>query len=261
VKANSYQLSLLKPSKAQFEMLLLGFLQLESWASDINLCDLLQVSKRALMGILKPMLKDKLVKGVVQKVMGGEISLFGITSLGHSYLIGSSTCAEVRAGNYSKSNRLKMRLSPIFLPHRLDIQMLRIRAERAGWKNWVNADLGQDLQSRVIPAHLVGQPILSSEFRPDAWGTNPLGERVCLECERTVKSKIRYVAILCDYLMALKREDFDLLMWVSPTQEIKRKLEHLITSITHVQIGSLNVLIPRNRFERIRFLSYDEWGV
>jgi len=253
------QLRLVKVDSLETELLILNFLSLESWTNDTNLSDLLQIAKRSLSKILKPLLFKKMIKQVLLNIMGGEVLLYGITSSGVKFASKHYLNFQASNGLNSFPKLLSTRLSPTFIPHRLDIQMLRIRAERAGWTQWVNADTGHVFDLHREGIKHCGLPILVSQHRPDAWSVNPVGDRVCVECERTIKSKLRYAAILCDYLLALKRGDFDQVIWVCPNTDIKNKLENLITSITHVQIGLVSVLIPRNRFERFHFMTYDDW--
>ncbi len=254
------QLRLVKLNSLETELLILNFLSFESWTNDTNLCDLLQITKRSLRKILNAMLSKKMIKEVLVNIMGGEVLLYGITSSGVKFASKNYLTLQPSNALNSIPKLLSTRLSPTFIPHRLDIQMLRIRAERAGWTQWVNADTGQVVDFHREGIKHCGLPILVSQHRPDAWSINPVGDRVCVECERTIKSKPRYAAILCDYLLALKRGDFDEVIWVSPNIDIRNKLENLITSITHVQIGLISVLIPRNRFERFHFMTYDDWA-
>ncbi len=251
------QILLIKPTRCEMESLILQFLAVESWSSQHNLCELLQINKRNLLSVLKPMLNKRTLKAILQGVMGGEVQLYGITRLGYKSLSNEYGvfCEDLDLN----PNLLTPRISPTFIPHRLDIQMLRIRAERAGWSNWINADTGQLININKQNKPQLGQANLVSEHRPDAWCTNTLGERFCIECERTMKSKSRYTDILCNYLLALKRGDFDGVIWVCPDLDLRNKLANLITSITHVRIGLLSVLVPRNRFERLIFMTFDEW--
>ena len=66
----------------------------------------------------------------------------------------------------TRNNLLTNKVSPTLIAHRLDIQMLRIRAERAGWTNWISADFGREIvkSSRVKLLN----PFYQSQCRPDA---------------------------------------------------------------------------------------------
>ena len=258
------QLQLFKPSKYEQELSVLEFLSVESWSNEFNLADLLQISPRGLGGVLKPMIINKLIKSVDQKIMGGSVKLLGITSLGQKKLrLSAYKPSDFEMPNTELNLQIVSlsRISPTFIPHRLDIQMLKIRAERAGWTNWVNADTGED-RKKGSSQHLrlaLSAPVL--EHRPDAWCTDPSGNRLSIECERTIKSKPRYSEIVRDYLLALKRGDIDRVLWVSPDQDLRDRLAYLITSITHVQIGVQKLLIPRVRFERFDYLTFEQWPV
>ena len=256
------QLKLLAPTKVEMQFLMLRFLKSESWSNTNNLCELLQISSRLLTGVLSPMIKEKLIKSVMQQIMGGETQLYGITNAGYICLAEheKSINGLSALGAESKHEMLTHRISPTFVPHRLDIQMLKIRAERAGWTNWITADLGRTLITEPLREVQVGASHIEGSFRPDAWCTDLSGQRVCVECERTMKSKIRYSQILCNYLLALKRGEFERVIWVCPEQKLKQNLQSVITSITHVEIGSLEIVVPRNRFDQFSFMTFDEWA-
>lgn len=267
IQSNDVQPQLIITKRAEGEMLVLQFLFVEYWSSAINLCDLLRIDQRKLLHILRPILKTKLIKGVLQQVMGGEVQLYAITHAGRKYLIQhavSNTSVDwqnhIPFQQFSKSLLLSARISPTFVPHRLDVQMLRIRAERAGWSGWICADVGQPVKLNQANEIQLNSLLHERQHRPDAWCTDPKGERVCIECERTIKSKVRYASILCDYLLALRRGEFDRVVWVCPEPQLRDKLEIIMTSITHVQIGAVSAIIPRSRFERFKFMSFDEWG-
>ena len=267
IQSKDGQPQLISIQKSESEMLVLQFLFMENWSSAKNLCDLLRIDQRKLLTILKPLLKSKFLKEVLQQVMGGEVQLYAITHAGRKYLSQQAVSnspldhqpSRPLALN-SRSKLLSSRISPTFVPHRLDVQMLRIRAERAGWSGWICADVGQPLKLNQLNELHLNSSLHSSQHRPDAWCTDPFGERVCIECERTIKSKARYASILCDYLLALRRGEFDRVVWVCPDPKLRDKLQMLMTSITHVQIGAASAIIPRSRFERFKFMSFDEWG-
>ena len=259
------QLRLISKPKSQSQLLILNFLKLESWTNDKNLCELLEINTKQLKIILNPLIEEKLVKRVLQEIMGGKTQLYGITHSGckrfDQLRLSTLHSNDVIANKMqSTPSLLTERISPTFVPHRLDIQMLRIKAERAGWTDWVSADLGRSVCVRERNPLKLGGSLAERAFRPDAWCTDPQKQRVCVECERTMKSKIRYSQILCDYLLALKRGEFERVIWVCPDQKIRQSLQNTIMSITHVQIGSLMVVVPRGRFDQLSFMTFDEWA-
>jgi len=260
------QLKLISTPRAQSQFLILSFLKSEAWTSHENLCELLDISTHQLKIILNTLIKEKLIKEVLQEIMGGKTQLYGITRSGCKRLDQwreSSLYPLGLATGKSKSppNLLTERISPTFIPHRLDVQMLRIRAERAGWTDWVSADIGRPIFVQERNHIDMSGSLAQRAFRPDAWCTDPQKLRVCVECERTMKSKARYSQILCDYLLALKRGEFDRVIWVCPDQKMRQNLQKTIMSITHVQIGSLMVAVPRGRFDNLSFMTFEEWAV
>jgi DNA-binding MarR family transcriptional regulator len=220
--------------------LALRFLREEIWADIANLSELLQVKSTAATRTLIKLVDTGVVRFHRLPVMGGHLLLYGVTA--HGQAMAAEAGEEIFDKVFMPS-----RVAPTYARHTLDIQMLRIRAERAGWTDWVNADR--------LEKWTAGQ------MRPDAFATSPDRRRVAIECERTIKSPKRYIDILNGWLQAIRKGEVDHVVWVSPDLHIRDRLRQIVTNITHVQIAGQEVLIPRDRFINLFFLSYQEWPV
>jgi hypothetical protein len=252
------QLTLFAMTKDQARSQILRFLNLEAWSSDRNLSELLGVSSRQFKVFIKPLIKEKFVKHLHLPIVGGYLDLYGLTKLGLKTI---SSDEQSSCQVESRPKLLGSKLSATLVPHRLDIQLLRIRAEKKGWTQWVNSDFGREFDKNK---NSCASPITADnvrDSRPDALSTDENKLRVCIEYERSIKSKNRYEQKLCDYLIALRRGDFDRVVWVSPNERVRETLKRVITSITHVQIGSMSVVIPRSRFQSMSFLTIEEWAL
>lgn len=216
----------------------LRFLRDEIWTDYENLGLLLSVKPSATYRTVAALQKDRLLRLERVPIVGGHITLIGITSHGQAFatLMGERPNEKVFAPN---------RVSTTYLRHTLDIQYLKIKAEKAGWTQWVNADRVEKWQTGKV--------------RPDAFASDLLDRRVAIECERTIKSPKRYVQILGDWLQEIRQGHVDYVVWASPTPQIRERLKNTVTSISHVNLAGQEVLIPKDRFEKLQFLTYEEW--
>ena len=138
------------------------------------------------------------------------------------------------------------RISEQLIRHQLDLQKLRIKAELVGWQDWQDGDrLGA---------------LSKSTKRPDAITLNDNGVKVAVECERTFKTVKRYEQILLSFLLLIKNNTISEVVWVSPTQDIAKRLEVLVKSIKKLKIAGQVVQIdPIKHHAHIHFCSYANW--
>jgi hypothetical protein len=216
----------------------LRFLREEIWTDYKNLGQLLGVNPAATYRTVSSLAKTEIIRIERVPIVGGTVVLIGITH--HGQAIAANVGERVMDKVF-----IPGRVSATYFRHTLDIQLLRIKAERAGWTSWVNAD-------RV-------EKWPEGQARPDAFVMDLRGRRIAVECERTIKSPKRYNQILNVWLQAIRRGDVQRVVWVSPSEMIRDRLRQLITSITHVEVNGQKVLIPKDRFENIEFLTYAEW--
>ena len=222
----------------QKQRLLLRFLRAEIWTDHKNLGELLQVMPAATYRTVNSLVKAELLRTERVALVGGHITLIGITHHGQALATdpNEAVVEKVFAPN---------RVSSTYLRHTLDIQYLRIKAERSGWTGWVNADRFEKWQE--------------GQARPDAFAMDVAGRRIAVECERTIKSPKRYNQILNAWLQSIRRGDVQKVVWVSPNESVRDRLRQIITSISHVEVAGQKVLIPRDRFQNLDFLTYAEW--
>src|SRR6185312_6901653 len=130
-------------------------------------------------------LKDaELLRRQTYTILGHPLTIWGITAHGQACAFDPATEEPVSA--YFEPSRV----SALTLAHAIDVQKLRVAAERAGWKDWKNGD-----RLRAV----------RDGKRPDAIAVSPRGIRTAIECERTMKTTKRYEVILAHYLQSLRR--------------------------------------------------------
>lgn len=222
----------------QKQRAVLRFLRPEVWTDHKNLGELLQVKPAATYRTVDSLVKAELLRTERVALVGGHITLIGITH--HGQALAADPGETVIEKVFVPS-----RVSATYLRHTLDVQFLRIKAEMAGWTDWINAD-------RV-------EKWPEGQARPDAFVVDGAGRRIAVECERTFKAPRRYNQILNVWLQAIRRSEVQRVVWVSPDDTVRDRLRQIIMAITHVEVAGQKVLIPRDRFENLDFLTYSEW--
>lgn len=131
------------------------------------------------------------------------------------------------------------------LQHEVDIQLLRVQAERAGWKNWT-------------PGTRLG-PSQNGANRPDAIVVDAQQKVVAVEVERTIKSTKRYEAILSQYLQAVAKGQYGRIVYVCPTADLAARLRRVVMSISSVPINGKRIALEARHYQLLAFMDYSQW--
>jgi hypothetical protein len=219
----------------------LRFLRTNVYTAPEVLMALLSTSARqVIQRLMSSMQREDLIRSEqVVMASGRQLTLYGITQRGQML------AADIQAGEAISDKVFEPgRVSYSVLQHTIDIQLLQIQAERAGWRDW---QLGDRLEKWS-----------AGQGRPDVIATHPSGARWALECERTIKTRKRYAAILSDRLQAIRRGDVARVVWLTPTADEAIRLAHLIKSIPSVVAGGQSAVIdPARHHVNIDFYPYD----
>ena len=130
--------------------------------------------------------------------------------------------------------------------HQLDIQRLRLIAERNGWRDWKKSGRNSVKEK--------------GEVYPDAVAVRPDHSRIAIEVERTIKGYDRYTGILVAHLIARKNRKWDEIYYFSPDAKMSRQLERIFSEIG--EASHLGEVLKINDAHRapFRFLTYnDDW--
>lgn len=214
---------------------LLAFLRTEIWTTGDVVGELLDIRHphtiRSL--IHKLVAEELLISDQLILPNGKTIKLIGITLNGQAHaadLVGK----DIILRHYEKG---RVGLSTIH--HTLDLQMLRIRFAKAGWKGWTYADrLPPDQKSR-------------NPHRPDAISVHPDGQRYAIEVERHLKTKKRYEAIIGHHLTAIRGGVYDRVLYATPTAIEGGALVSILSRINRVMVAGQS--IPFTDKERALF--------
>lgn len=191
---------------------------------------------------MKKLERDNLVKRAsIDVSYGRPITLWGITTTGLHHAFGLDEQLEDR---------------PVFEPskakgstlqHRIDLQLARITAEQAGWTEWVSGQLlGKRMQGMKIP---------------DAIATNPQGEKIAIELERTIKTRKRYADILVSHLRSKKEGLWSKIYYLSPSVDFSLRLRRAFHSIETAQLNGSKFKLKEEHFLPFHFYSFNdkEW--
>lgn len=184
---------------------LLGFLASgEVWTTLAMVAELLQVEERTALRLLKSLAKEKLIK-VDEGVMKlSNLKIYGITAHG----IATTVSAHPKAREYQMG-----RTNPSWVQHHIQGQLIRIRAECAGWTDWVPGKLlmvENDKRLKKLPDFLM--------TRPGAGGRRCAGE-----LERFAKSPKRLTDVVGMHLQQIVAGHYDFVYYFCPDKAAQER--------------------------------------
>lgn len=144
------------------------------------------------------------------------------------------------------------RISPATLAHDLWLQKIRVRAEAAGWKNW----LPDRALRRRLAQENQGKPWLKV---PDALAVNPDGETIAVEVERSIKNPKRYQQIMAAYLQMAKGGLISRIEYVCVSPVVLRRLPGIFRRTEYVLINGDRVRIEERHHAKFSFFDVEKW--
>lgn len=201
-----------KARTAQKRQAVLRFLRDEIYTTREVVQELLNVAPTPAKMTLAAMCRDGLLR--MEKVEcpnGWKPYLYGITPEGQALAFDPKT--EAPSDKHFEPGRVGLTV----LRHTISLQRMHMKAQRAGWPEWVAGDrLG------------VWE---KDQGRPDAIAKDPTGTRWAIEVEHTIKTTKRYEAVLWDRLRQIKAGNFDRVLWILDDDDRAERLEVIIKSI------------------------------
>lgn len=195
-------------------------------------------SRQGIHATLTRMERLQLVKREMVPVLGGHTTLWGIT--GHGQALAALDDEPILPGVFA-SGRISARLD-----HRLDLQRLRLAAERAGWTEWKYLD-----REKLKPS------IAKQKHRPDVHARDPHGRLVAIERERTIKTQKRYDSELLPYYYKQLHNGLDYVVWVCDgTKECARLRKLLNQGLPRLLA---NGKLPRSAAECLVVVDMNAW--
>lgn len=234
-----------KARTEQKRRVILRFLRSETWTTYSVLAELLQIAHATtLRETVARMERDGEV--VTETVQLGMINhkLIGITPHGQALAWRADSGEPLVEKHYERG-----RVGVTTAHHTLDLQRLRIRLARVGWKDWTNSD-------RIAPEQRANAQVKSKSYkRPDALARHPVRGVIAIECERHVKTRKRYQMIIESHLAGMKQGKFSAVAWACPTPEIAATLRRIIDSIEYVRVLGQSIKLGQD--ERAKLLVTD----
>lgn len=206
--------------------------------------ELLNVAPTPAKMTLAAMERDGLVKHQqVECPNGWRPHLWGITAEGQAMAFDEN---ELPIDRVFEPGRVGLTV----LKHTISLQLARIRAEQAGWTNWLPGDRAGKWEK--------------DQARPDVVVTAPDGEIYALEMELTIKTTKRYESVIFDRLRQIKTGNYSKVIWILEDAERAKRLEKIIKSITNFtrEIDGVRREIninPDEHHSKFLFISLADW--
>jgi len=214
----------------------LRWLRLNTWSSaDVLRQVAEQGSRQAAHTLLEGLCRDGLIrKGIIAAEFGSPVLIWGITA--HGAAMAARENEPVAARTFEPS-----KVSASTLSHSLDVQLMQLKAERAGWK-W---------------QPIFGEFSRSEAKYADAVGMRPDGQKVAIELERTVKTVKRYAEILIAHLAARKDNKWEWIYYLSPDEVTCDRVRRAFQEISRARWRGRIIAIDDAHRAPFRFFSYN----
>jgi len=227
----------------------LALLRDEIWTVTEVVAMLLGVKYAAAHALLKNMQRDDLIVSRSMFIKGSrgakQVTLHGITPTGLAYAwdLNETTCQR-QPWEPGKTN-------PLFVPHQIETQIARIRAEQNGWQNWTPARL---LMNRGLPK------------LPDAEAKDTHECRIAIEIEREIKTDRRLEAVVGAYISEMKiNQRWTRVDYLCPDADFAARLARNFGRLKQLRLesngktSSKTGKLEQAHLDRFRFYAADQW--
>lgn len=228
---------------------ILRFLRDEIWTTTEVIASLLDVGYAGSHSALKAMQKLGLTTSAEMFIPGPRGAmrtvLHGVTSQGLAYAWDLDEQPDARSPwEPSKTN-------PLFVPHQVATQKVRVRAERLGWNSWKPA---RSLMRLGLPK------------LPDAEVISPEGETVAIEVEREIKTDKRYEAVIGAYIAQMKTDQrWGRVDYLCPDANFAARLARVFGRLSQLRLEgkqgqeTKTGALTQAHLDRFRFYAADSW--
>lgn len=231
----------------QKRRLILRFLRTEVWTTYSVLGELLEITHATtLRDTIRRLERDGEV--VAETIQIGAINhkVIGITPHGQA-MAWRPDSGEDLVGKWYERSRLPLSQAH----HSLDLQRLRIRLSRAGWKDWTNAD-------RIAPGERASAQVRDKRYkRPDVLARHPLLGVVALECERHVKTRKRYQDVVESHMTSMKQGRFSAVVWTCPTPQLEATVRRVLAGVEYIKVLGQSIRIGEAERGKLLVTNYE----
>ncbi len=221
--------------------MLLRYLFAETW-THVSIVNKLfeQSTDTQIRELLNELSRAKLIRKVEVSFLEDSASeIWGITRHGIARVQENLNIAESRTAFNKRA------VNPTSFSHQLDIQRIRIVAERGGWQNWGRYSGSDGLLQK-------------GQIYPDAVAVRPNGSKIAIEVERTIKTKDRYPRIMAAHLHGRKVGRWDQIYYMCPNAQVKMRLERIFSKISEIHYFGSTINITEAHRQPFQFFVYDE---
>lgn len=228
--------------RAVKETKILSFLLEERFSTVLVLALLLDMTPNGVQRKLRKMETKELIKvhTVDFELSPWNLKIWGLTPTGA--LLATAEDENVK---FFEVRRVK----PVTVAHSLALQRVKVIALSQGWYNWESS------YTMLQRANLSRSTWIQI---PDAFAISPLGRKIAIELEKTIKTPKRYIEILANYAEMLSSEVVAEVIYVCPDHLVKR-LERLFHKIEKIIFKGKVILVHESLLKRFYFVSYKEW--
>lgn len=233
--------------REQKRRLILRFLRSEIFSTPAVLSELIDTADpRTIRRTVEGLVRDGMVVRDTIKLDWRTVHLVGITPHGQAAAWRPDDGEPLVEKAYERG-----RVGLTVIGHTLDLQRLRIRLARAGWRGWTNAD-------RIAPEMRSGAQVKQKNYkRPDALAHHPTRGMVAIECERHIKTRKRYEMIVASHIASMKNGAFQAVAWACPTSDISAALKRIIDGIEYVRVQGVSVKLGAAEREKLHVTTYE----
>ncbi len=225
---------------AEKRSLILEWLKSEGHSNSEILSQVIGLKRQGADAALKAMMRDGLVRSEELGTGYKLETIYGLTPHAAALM---SDFVNNQLVNYFEPGRV----SAWTLQHSLSIQRLRLYLESQGWTSWKS-----DRQCKREGHH--GQWLKV----PDAIATNPDGQTVAIEVERSYKSLKRYPDIIAGYLQMLKLQQVQAVNYYCVGQCTSTKMQQIFQSIKQIKINGQLVALESRHYQQFNFINFTE---
>lgn len=217
---------------------LLRFLRDEIWSSANILAIVANLkSPQAIHKTLMQLERDGMLRRHSFPIVGRvHQTLWGITPHGLAYAWGEDEQYQDRP-RFEPSKLVLARI-----PHQINLQEARLKAEASGWSGWLRGErLG-----------------LRQAIRPDALALSPKGLKVALELERTIKTRLRYQTVIREHMVAVRAGHWQVVVYITP-DDMAHRLKRVFDSISYVSVEGAHEVMNDKQRNLFRFIALSDW--
>ncbi len=216
--------------------LVLAWLKTEGFSTAEIIGKVLQLKYRANRLTLQRMAEEGLIEEHKIEGLGGTLKVWGVTP--HGAIVGADLQSDAPDFGYFEPGRL----SANTIQHALAVQEVRLDLQRRGWTGWKT-----DRQCHQL------KPADGWLKVPDSIATDPHGQLVAIEVERTFKTVKRYQAVISSYLQMINGQKVHRVQYFCPKPGMAERLRAIFQSIRTIPVRGQSTSLTPAHLQRFSF--------